>query len=196
VPMTSSVPRCYTWSDDHSVLNLSWTEVSLSERETRVGYNDPFQPQSAVVQQQDKKRPFRRWIIAAVIIAVIGGFYLHWSSTYPTLRTSYSGDVATPTCDPEAIGWTGSISLDQVVEDYTHGTFTGIISEGDGCGSGCSATAHGKVTPSGNISFTCGNSVNFSGTIHSDGGIDGQFYYYGTIYAGNFCLNACSVYVG
>jgi hypothetical protein len=175
-----------------------------------VSDNDPFQPQSAVSQDQGSKRSFRRWRIAAVvvliIIASIGEFYLHQNSTYPhqnstyphqnstypTLRASYKGYVGTNTCNPYAVYWTGTISLEQVVEDHTHGTFTGQISENDGC-SACGGAASGTVTPSGNVSFTCATYVDFSGTIQSNGGIDGQYYYHGTVLAGNFCLNACSI---
>jgi hypothetical protein len=205
---------------NQAMLSLSWTEGALSERETCVGYNYWFQPPSAGVHNQDKKRPFRRWIIAAVIIAVIiiaviGGYYLHWRSTYPTLRASYSGDVGTM-CNPLAVGPTGTISLDHVVEDHTNGTFTGRISELEGCGLPCSGAVHGTVTPSGNVRFTyvvasddplgCGNKVSFSGTIQSrnlfswfsltapaDGEIDGQIYYPGAILDGIFHLRPASL---
>ena len=112
-----------------------------------MGYNYPFQPQSAVVQHQDKKQRSRRWIIAVVvvlIIASIGGFYLHWNSTYPTLRTSYSGNVGTLRLSSGGYGLDRHHLLDQVVEDHTHGTFTGHISASDGCRSLvlCRSTRH------------------------------------------------------
>jgi hypothetical protein len=157
-----------------------------------VSDNDPMQPQSAVVQNQGSKRSFRRWRIAAVVVfisASIVGFDLHWT----TLRASYSGVVGTITCDPSGMGWTGTISLDQVVEDHIHGTFTGHISASDGCDLSCDGAAQGSVTPIGNVSFTCGNYVHFSGTIQFNGGIEGQYYYHGTVWAGNFCLNPCSL---
>lgn len=186
------------------MLNLSWTEVALSERETRVGYNDPFQPQSAVAQDQDKKRPFRRWLIAAVvvliIIASIGGFYLHWSSTYPTLYASYVGFISSP-CD--TLGDRGgSLRINQIVEDRTHGTFTGMIMESYSCsyiGSSCSGSVQdGTVTPSGTVSFTvvppsyapisC-QYQKFSGAIYSCGEIDGQFSGGGASGSGTFSLD-------
>jgi hypothetical protein len=189
------------------MLSLSWTEGALSERETRVGYNDPFQPRS---QDQNKKRPFGRRLIAAVIvliiIAVSCGFSLH--ST--TLYASYSGYFSS-TCDPpDAMNWVDTLSLDQVVQDHIHWTFTGFISESGGCGGGCSGSVHGSVTPLGGVSFTfaspqpddppsCGNKVSFSGTIQhqktefsSVGGINGQIYYYGGVWTGNFQLAPAS----
>jgi hypothetical protein len=174
------------------MVNLSWTEVALSERETRVGSNDPIQSQAAVVQNQGLKRSFRHWRLAVVvvlIIAAIGGFDLHWT----TLQASYYGRVGTDTCAATqyAMGWTGTISLDQVVEDHIHGTFTGFISASDGCDLSLNGAIQGSVTPIGNVSFTYGSYVHFSGTIQFNGGIEGQYYYHGTVWAGNFCLNAC-----
>jgi hypothetical protein len=178
-----------------------------------VSSNDPFQPQSP---DQNKKRPFGRWLIAAVvvliIIAVIGGFYLHRSSTYPTYPTyptlyaSYSGGFSSP-CDPvDTMTFLSTLSLDNVVEDHRNGAFTLLISESGITGACvCNGPAHGSVTPSGDVRFTyvrasdhplgCGDNTNFSGTIQSqtsefstDGGINGQIYHYGTQWAGNFQL--------
>jgi hypothetical protein len=175
------------------MVSLSWTEAALSERETRVGDNDPFQPPSAVLQDQDKKHPFGRWPIATVVvlitIAFIGGlFSLHWNATYPMLHVAYYGHTSNnPSCSaPDSVQQMsgGSLTLYQIVEDHTHGTFTGLISESGGCGGGCNGTIQDGTLTSGEVSFTfapypesqyCGAIItDFSGSIQSDGRITGQ----------------------
>jgi hypothetical protein len=173
-----------------------------------MGYNDPFQPHSTVVQDQDKKHPFGRWRIAAVVglitIASIGGFfYLHRNTTYPTLNASYLGEITTNPCSTEG----SSLTLYQIVEDRAHGTFTGLIWEFYVCSgaqfSCTGAIQDGTVTTSGDVSFTfvvrpydpiyCDsiNNVNFSGTIQPDGRITGQFSQALGV-SGNFDLTAGS----
>jgi hypothetical protein len=171
-----------------------------------VGDNDPFQPQSAGVQDQDKKPPFRRWIIAVVvvlIIASIGGVDLHWT----TLHASYSG-IFWPYVDPcnshnyqESSG--GEIGLSGIVEDRFHRTFTGSISLTYECGgfgvSYYGTIQDGAVTLIGGVSFTFvlasngGDGAKFSGSIHSNGVIYGQFS--GVLFGnGNFQLGCTDTF--